>query len=81
MTETEYKEVRLGPDKLQIPSDWNLEKIEPMISVLTGESFSSEQFNEEGKGLPLVRIRNLQGGDTDTYFSGEYKEKYIIEPE
>ncbi|EHK01849.1 hypothetical protein HRED_06682, partial [Candidatus Haloredivivus sp. G17] len=51
MTETEYKEVRLGPDKLQIPSDWNLEKIEPMISVLTGESFSSEQFNEEGKGL------------------------------
>jgi type I restriction enzyme S subunit len=72
------KEVQLGPDKITMPKDWTLEEIDQMISVLTGDSFASSSFNEEGDGLPLVRIRDLKVGETDTFYSGDYNDKYLI---
>ncbi len=32
----------------------------------------------EGKGLPLVRIRDVQRGYSETYFDGLYDEKYLV---
>ncbi|WP_237236895.1 restriction endonuclease subunit S, partial [Rothia nasimurium] len=43
-----------------------------------GGAFSSKEFNVEGKGLPLVRIRDVQRGYSETYFDGIYDEKYIV---
>lgn len=43
-----------------------------------GGAFSSKGFNVEGKGLPLVRIRDVQRGYSETYFDGLYDEKYLV---
>lgn len=42
-----------------------------------GGAFSSKAFNREGQGLPLIRIRDVQRGYSETYFDGEYNEKYL----
>lgn len=48
------------------------------IEVLSGFAFQSKKFNTEGHGLPLVRIRDVLRGSSDTYYDGEFEEKYIV---
>ncbi|MEI2672377.1 MAG: restriction endonuclease subunit S [Marmoricola sp.] len=43
-----------------------------------GFAFDSKQFNSEGRGLPLVRIRDVVPGRSDTYYSGEYTDRYLV---
>lgn len=42
-------------------------------------AFSSKLFNIDGKGLPLIRIRGVQRGFPQTYYSGEFDEKYLVD--
>lgn len=44
-----------------------------------GFAFDSKRFNKEGRGLPLVRIRDVVPGRSDTYYSGEYTDRYLVE--
>lgn len=74
-----YKEVQLLGKNLMIPNEWEINKLNDYIDVLSGYSFSSDKFNKEGDGLPLIRIRDLQESEISTYFNGEYDEKYIID--
>lgn len=48
------------------------------LKVLNGHAFKSKFFNGEKKGLPLIRIRNLQKGSTETYYHGKYEKKYLV---
>ena len=48
------------------------------IDVLQGFAFSSSGFSEE-KGLPLVRIRDLTTGTTETRYSGPYSDEYVVD--
>ncbi|MBM7556770.1 restriction endonuclease subunit S [Halanaerobacter jeridensis] len=73
-----YKEVQLIGETIEVPDKWEVEELNDHIDVLSGSSFESDLFNNEKKGLPLIRIRNLQESNIDTYYSGEYDEKYII---
>lgn len=43
-----------------------------------GFAFDSKQFNTDGRGLPLVRIRDVVRGRSDTYYSGEYADRYLV---
>jgi type I restriction enzyme, S subunit len=48
------------------------------VDILSGFAFKSAQFNTEGDGLPLIRIRDVVTGSSSTYFSGDYPEQYLI---
>lgn len=48
------------------------------VSFLSGFAFKSAFFNTEGEGLPIVRIRDVKAGRSDTYYSGEYDPKFIV---
>lgn len=48
------------------------------ISVLSGFAFDSRCFGPSGD-VPIIRIRDVIRGSTETFFSGEYDEKFIIE--
>ena len=54
-----------------------------MISVgeiadaLTGFPFDSNLFNES-EGFPLIRIRNLKQGKTDTLYNGDFDKSFIV---
>ncbi len=61
------------------PKDWKVVDFKNNIGLLGGYPFDSKKFNEEGLGLPLIRIRNILNGYSDTFFNGEFPEDYIIE--
>ncbi|WP_112196775.1 restriction endonuclease subunit S [Pseudomonas sp. LG1E9] len=49
-----------------------------LTEILSGFAFKSEQFNNSGEGLPLIRIRDVVEGASDTYYSGDYKSEFLI---
>lgn len=48
------------------------------IEILSGFAFKSKLFNNDKKGVPLIRIRDIAESKIETYYSGEYDEKYLI---
>ena len=48
------------------------------VEFLSGFAFKSKLFNDSGDGLPLVRIRDVVRGYSDTYYSGVYDRKYLV---
>ncbi|MEW6257916.1 MAG: restriction endonuclease subunit S [Pseudomonadota bacterium] len=50
-----------------------------VTTVFSGFAFKSSGFNTESKGLPLIRIRDIVRGYTDTFFEGNYDEDFIVE--
>ncbi len=77
--ETEFKEVDLNGKVVEIPKDWEVVKLIDYVNVLKGFAFSSKFFNENGKGIPIIRIRDLGKNKTEAYYSGPYDPLYIVE--
>ncbi|WP_332449730.1 restriction endonuclease subunit S [Methanoculleus sp.] len=64
-------------EKKKLPREWELVKLSSYVDFFYGFPFDSTQFNDKGVGTPLVRIRDLKRSYTDTFFDGEYEEKYL----
>jgi type I restriction enzyme, S subunit len=47
-------------------------------TFLSGFAFKSKLFNEDGIGVPVIRIRDVIRGYSETFFSGDYDEKYLV---
>jgi type I restriction enzyme S subunit len=60
---------------------WERVELGEVVEITSGGAFKSKLFNKENKGLPLVRIRNVGMNSTDTYYSGDYDSKYLINNE
>jgi type I restriction enzyme S subunit len=60
-----------------IPEHWGVSKYKYHISILSGFPFRSELFDNE-VGFPLMRIRDISSGNIETFYKGEYDEKYLI---
>ena len=54
------------------------ERLGDLAKFLSGFAFKSNLFNDEGKGMPIIRIRDVIRGRSETYFSGEYDERYLV---
>ena len=48
-----------------------------IAKALTGFPFDSNLFNES-KGFPLIRIRNLKQGKTDTLYNGKFDKAFLV---
>lgn len=57
---------------------WNKQKFTDVCSVQYGYPFDSNYFTVEKEGLPLVRIRDVVRGYSETYFNGAYPDEYIV---
>ncbi|MFT8341674.1 MAG: restriction endonuclease subunit S [Clostridium beijerinckii] len=53
-------------------------KLGDLVQMDSGYAFKSNLFNDECNGMPIIRIRDVNSGKSNTYFSGEYDEKYIV---
>jgi type I restriction enzyme S subunit len=49
------------------------------VTIIPGFPFDSNRFDDED-GVPLVRIRDLLAGTTETNFNGHYDPLYLIGP-
>jgi type I restriction enzyme S subunit len=57
---------------------WPTVALGDYIEVLSGFAFKSDRFNTEGRGLPLVRIRDVLPGRTETFYEGNFDEQFLI---
>jgi type I restriction enzyme S subunit len=66
----------LGDDGL--PNGWRLESIYSFAEVIYGAPFASRYFNSERRGLPLIRVRDLQGHDPTIFTDERHPNAKII---
>ena len=48
------------------------------IKIIPGYPFNSAEFNNEGVGLPLIRIRDLLTSKIETFYKGEYQNEFLM---
>jgi type I restriction enzyme S subunit len=58
---------------------WPIKPLGELLKVQNGFAFKSELFNEDGKGLPIIRIRDLARGFSETFFDGEHDPAFEVE--
>ena len=61
-----------------IPEGWGIKDIYSISSIIYGAPFSSKLFNDEHKGAPIVRIRDLKTQNTSTYTTEIHPKGYLI---
>lgn len=59
-------------------SSYPLVKLQDVLKIQTGFPFQSELFNTDKVGLPIIRIRDIKSGYSDTFYSGEYDNSFIV---
>lgn len=76
----------LFPDRLvetehgEIPSGWQPGTIYEAANVIYGAPFASEQFNTEGRGVPLIRIRDLKSETPGVWTDEQHSKGYLVKP-
>ena len=50
-----------------------------LCKIFNGYAFQSKLFNTLGAGLPLIRIRDVNTGFSETYYSGNYDDRYLVD--
>ena len=53
-------------------------QIGELCSIKSGFAFKSNSFNTDGKGIPLIRIRDVKTAFSSTFYEGEYQEEFLI---
>jgi type I restriction enzyme S subunit len=72
--------VEMNPNGLlDAHTTWQRVPLSSIADVINGFAFKSKEFNTEGVGAPLVRIRDVLKGKSETYYSGEIPEGYWID--
>ena len=56
----------------------NLARLGDYAKFLSGFAFKSKLFNDDGVGLPVVRIRDVVRGHSETFYSGDYDNRYLV---
>ena len=56
---------------------WKIKRLGSIIEILSGFAFDSKLFNDN-KGLPLIRIRDIKRSYSETFYSGDFHEKYVV---
>ncbi|EOU2040687.1 restriction endonuclease subunit S [Clostridium perfringens] len=49
-----------------------------LVEIDSGYAFKSSFFNDNFEGIPIIRIRDINSGIAETYYSGDYEEKFIV---
>ncbi|MDK9556662.1 restriction endonuclease subunit S [Marinobacter sp. M216] len=66
---------------LEIHSTWQRLPLSLISDVKNGFAFKSADFNVQGEGERLIRIRDVLPGDTKTYYSGAIPNGYWVNPD
>lgn len=57
---------------------WIRVRLADVCEILNGYPFSSKKFRSGG-GTPLIRIRDVLRGDTDTHYVGDFDPQYLVQ--
>lgn len=59
--------------------NYKVKPLRDLVKITSGFAFKSNLFNTENNGLPLIRIRDVVRGYSDTFYDAEYKDEYVIQ--
>jgi len=68
-----YKQTEVGV----IPEEWDAQILGSVCTLVNGRGF--KPFEWKDRGLPIIRIQNLNGSDEFNYFDGHYDPKIYVE--
>lgn len=71
---TRFKETEIG----EIPKGWEVKPVDELCVLSNGNGFRPPDWSD--KGLPIIRIQNLNGGKNFNYFDGTPLDKWLINP-
>ena len=58
---------------------WSRVPVGEIAEIRNGFAFKSKRFNSEGRGTPLIRIRDVGKSHSETYYEGEFDDEYWVE--
>ena len=61
-----------------VPEGWEKKKLIELVDVQYGYAFDGKLFNNNGEGMPILRIRNIPDGITSDYTTEEASKNYIV---
>lgn len=61
-----------------VPEGWEKKKLTDLVDVKYGYAFDGHLFNNKGKGMPIIRIRNIPKGTTEDYTTELADNSYIV---
>ncbi len=64
--------------KREIPEGWEVKYLTDEMDLQYGYPFSTELFNEDGIGVPIIRIRDILNCSISNYSTEEVDDKYRI---
>lgn len=62
------------------PESWTQTGIYSLANIIYGAPFASKQFNTEGNGKPIIRIRDLKDQQFATYTTEVHPKGYLLQP-
>ena len=80
MSKTENRRIvpRLRFPEFLDSRSWKEQKLGTVLVFQVGFPFSSSFFSEDGKGVRLIRNRDLKSDDGVIYYSGEFDDQYLV---
>lgn len=74
-----YENIQLlNTDDGKIPEGWSVKSLDEVSDIVFGFNFKANKFNEEKIGVPVVRIRDVLDGKTNTFSSEIPGDEYKI---
>lgn len=79
--------LRVSPDEivanstsplLAIAPAWERVRLGDVAEITNGAAYKSTHFNNERRGMPLIRIRDVGKPQASTYFDGEYEDRHVV---
>ncbi|AVO42495.1 restriction endonuclease subunit S [Simplicispira suum] len=66
-----------GNSLLAAKPHWERVRLGDVGQVLNGYAFKAELFTRDG-GMPLIRIRDVGSPASETFYSGDFDERYVV---
>ena len=63
-----------------MPTSWTQTGFYSLANIIYGAPFASKQFNTEGNGRPIIRIRDLKDQQFATYTTEVHPKGYLLHP-
>src|SRR5688500_9788832 len=60
-------------------NSWKRVYLRDIAQVINGYPFESKFFNPK-EGIPLIRIRDVFTGTTDTFYAGKFDKEFFVYP-
>jgi|GEM_PF-2063654 len=62
----------------RIPDSWKVVNVTDLFSIQYGKAFKSKDFNAQGVGEKIVRIRDINSGQSSTYTTEPSDQRYEV---